>query len=162
MFVIAFLASDADPLNVATDELIVWSVDVSEALISAIAIVDEPLILVTIISLAAEAEALKPVSILSAISCLAVDADELNSVCDVETDALKLDMGKVDEPLILATNTFLASEAEPLNVATDELIAWSVVVNDSLTSVNDPLTSLDKAFLAADDDPLRLTFINSN
>ena len=122
MFVIAFLASEADPLNVATEALIAWLVDVSEALISAIAIVDDPLILVTIISLAVEADALKPVSILSAISCLAVDADELNSVCDVETDALKLDIGKVDEPL-----------------------TWSA-----------------NLFLAADDDPLKLTFINSN
>ena len=134
----------------------------SEALISAIAIVDDPLILVTIISLAVEADALKPVSILSAITCLAVDADELNSVCDVETDALKLDIGKVDEPLIFATNISLASEADPLNVATEALMVWSVVVNDALTSVNDPLTSLDKAFLAADVDPLKLTFINSN
>jgi len=57
---------------------------------------------------------------------------------------------------------FLASEADPLRVATEALIVWSVVVNDALTSVNDPLTSLDKAFLAADDDPLKLTFINSN
>ena len=57
---------------------------------------------------------------------------------------------------------FLASEADPLNVATEALIAWSVVVNDALTSVNDPLTSLDKEFLAADDDPLKLTLINSN
>ena len=69
-----FLASDDDPLNVATEELIAWSVDVKDPLSVAIGAVDEPLILVTIMS-------------------LAVDADPLNA-----------DMGAVDDPLILATN----------------------------------------------------------
>ena len=135
-------------------------------------------------SLASEAEALKLVSILSAISCLAVDAEELNSVCDVETDALKLDIGKVDEPLILVTNTFLASDADPLNVdigavddplilatnmfldveadplsvATEELIAWSVDVKDPLSvaigAVDEPLILVTIMSLAVDVDPL--------
>ena len=130
----------------------------SEALISAIAIVDDPLILVTIISLAVEAEALKPVSILSAITCLAVDADELNSVWDVETDALKLDIGKVDEPLIFVTITSLAVEVDPLNVATEELIAWSVDVKDPLSvdigAVDEPLILVTIMSLAVDVDPL--------
>ena len=59
-----FLAVDADPLSVA------------------IGAVDEPLILVTTMSLAVEADALKPVSILSAINCLAVEADPLNVATD--------------------------------------------------------------------------------
>ena len=55
---IKFLASEADPLNVATDELIIWSVTVSEALKEAIGAIDDPLILVTNSFLASEADPL--------------------------------------------------------------------------------------------------------
>ena len=61
-----------------------------------------------------------------------------------------MDIGKVDEPLILVTNTFLAVEADPLNTATDELIDWSVVVSDALKAVVEPPPN---KFLASEAEP---------
>ena len=49
---------------------------------------------------------------------------------------------------------FLASEADPLNVATEELIVWSVVVNDALSAIDDPLILATIAFLDVDADEL--------
>ena len=42
-------------------------------------------------------------------------------------------MGATDEPLIFATNTFLASEADPLNTV-DEIAYEAVSANDDDTS----------------------------
>ena len=69
----------------------------------------------------------------------------------IADEALKADIGAVDEPLILATNTFLAVEADPLKAATDELIIWSVVVSEELNAI----ISLANKPLAFDADPLR-------
>ena len=148
-----FLASDADPLNVATDELITWSVVVKDPLSVAIGAVDDPLILVTNSSLASDADPLKPVVIEPANRFLASDADPLKDATDeliiwsvVVSEALKLEIGSVDDPLILATNTFLEVEDDPLSVDIDALIAWSVAVKealkgdiDSLKAKNEPL-----------------------
>ena len=49
---------------------------------------------------------------------------------------------------------FLASEADPLNVATEALIAWSVVVNDALSAIDEPLILATIAFLDVDADEL--------
>ena len=136
------IAAAADPLKAATEALIAWSVVVKEALKLDIGKVDEPLILVTTMSLAVEAELLnaeigavdEPL-ILVTIVFLAVDADPLSVA-----------IGAVDEPLIFVTIVFLAVEADalkpvsilsainclaveadPLSVATEELIVLSVV-----------------------------------
>ena len=53
-----------------------------------------------------------------------------------EAEALNADIGAVDDPLILLTITFLAVEADPLNIATDELIAWSVTVKEELRAMS--------------------------
>jgi hypothetical protein len=70
-----------------------------------------------------------------------------------------LDIGSVDDPLISATKVFLASDADPLRVATDELITWSVDVREALklaiSCVDDPLILATNRFLASDADPLR-------
>ena len=77
------LAVDADPLNVATDELIAWSVVVNELLKADIGAVDEPLILVTIMFLASEA---LPLSTVVEAAYDAVSAyDEVIS-CLISTD----------------------------------------------------------------------------
>ena len=69
-------------------------------------------------------------------------------------------MGSVDDPLILDINRFLEVEAEPLRVATDELIVWSVVVSEALRAdiscVDDPLILATIKFLASEADPLRV------
>ena len=109
--------------------------------------VDEPLILVTTISLAVEADALKPVSILSAINCLASDDEPLNVATDeliawsvVVSEALIFVIAKVDDPLILVTNTSLAVDAELLNA--------------DIGAVDEPLILVTNTSLAVDADPL--------
>ena len=47
---------------------------------------------------------------------------------------------------------FLASEADPLNVATEAIIVWSVVVNDALSAIDEPLILATIASLAVDAD----------
>ena len=71
---------------------------------------------------------------------LAVDAELLNAATDelidwlvVVKEALKLDIGKVDEPLILATNMFLASDDDPLNTVVEEAYE-AVSAYDEVTS----------------------------
>ena len=54
--------------------------------------------------------------------------------------SLRVAISCVDDPLILATIKFLASDADPLRDATDELMVWSVVVSEALKLVNEPLT----------------------
>ena len=87
--------------------------------------------------------------ILATIAFLDVDADELNA-----------DIGVVDEPLILATIEFLEVDADPLNVATDKLIAWSVVVsellNEDIGAIDEPLILVTNSFLASEDEPLSI------
>ena len=69
-------------------------------------------------------------------------------------------MGSVDDPLISATKVFLASDADPLRVATDELITWSVDVREALRldigSVDDPLILDINRFLEVEAEPLRV------
>ena len=77
-----FLASEADPLKAATEALIAWSVASADALKVAIGATDDPLIAATNSFLAVDADALKPVSILSAIAFLAAEADPLKSYID--------------------------------------------------------------------------------
>ena len=121
---IAFLASLADPDKVATDELIAWSVVVSDALNDAVAatssasvtyvaskLLEKSSKLVTLPANDAESAANAP-DTCEAKTFLAVDAeDEIVSKSDA--------------------NKFLASLADPDKVATDELIVWSVVVSDA-------------------------------
>ena len=57
----------------------------------------------------------------------------------------------VDDPLILATNRFLASDADPLKVATDELIVWSVVVSEALKGDIDSLNAKNELLRFATD-----------
>jgi len=86
-----FLASEADPLNVATEALIVWSVVVNDALSA----IDEPLILATIASLAVDADelnadigAVDDPLILATNTSLDVEADPLSMVVDSAYDAV--------------------------------------------------------------------------
>ena len=67
----------------------------------------------------------------------------------------------VNEPVTTALpekgNVFIrlrASDAEPDNAVTDELIVWSVVVNDALSAIDDPLILATIAFLDVDADEL--------
>ena len=108
-----FLASEAEPLKVATDELIIWSVVVKEELKLEIGRVDDPLIFVT-------------------NRFLASDADPL-----------------------IAPNTFLASDADPLKAATELLIVTSVIVSEPLKRLNEPLTCEAAKSLASEADPLK-------
>ena len=106
---------------------------------------------------------------------LAADADPLKAATEalivwsvVVKEALKLEIGRVDDPLIFVTNrflasdadpliapnTFLASDADPLKAATELLIVTSVMVNEPLKRLNDPLTCEANRFLASDADPL--------
>ena len=64
---------------------------------------------------------------------------------------LKQQLERTDDPLIFVTNTFLASDADPLNVATEELIAWSVTVKEALKAELSPTNR----FLASEAEPLK-------
>jgi hypothetical protein len=120
-FVIAFLASEADPLKAATDELIVWSVVVNDPLSVAIGATDEPLIFATNMFLASDAD---PLNTVDEIAYEAVSAyDEVISCLTSTDEEIAYEAVKAYDELNTFVMLFLASEADPLNVATEALIA---------------------------------------
>ena len=68
------------------------------------------------------------------------------------SEALRVAISCVDDPLILATIKFLASDADPLRDATDELMVWSVTVREALSGDIDSLNAKYEPLKAATDE----------